>query len=207
MHQDEVLNRLVSEHPDIISTNFSMPEPYYEVQGDIKAIVLGADPTHIVDTEPIEIKVVFGLDKGMKSKYWRSTINTNLLQIGLTLDNIYDQNVCRNFFTVETSKNKNWVKIARDYWIPLLREELDEKFDQTIPVLMTTEFILWAVMEGEVRRVNAKDIYTKSIFIHAEENLLKRKLLAFYRNKDYSLRQEKWNEYRNFLIQQVTSLH
>lgn len=105
MHPDEVVKRLVNEYPELISTAFTLPKAH-RGQGNIMAIVLGADPTHIVDRKPIEMKVVFDLDQPEKSPYWRS-ININLQQIGLTLDNLYVQNVCRNYFTCETSQNKN----------------------------------------------------------------------------------------------------
>ena len=105
MQPEEVLNRLVSKYPGLISTEFGIPA-YHRGKGPIKAIVLGADPTHILNGKPIKMGKVFGLDDPDNSPYWRG-INNNLKQIGLTLDNVYVENVCRNYFTCETSQMRN----------------------------------------------------------------------------------------------------
>ena len=91
--------------------------------------------------------MVFGLDKE-KSPYWNS-INRNIKQLSnLSMDNIFVQNICTNYFLQETSKNKNWIEIARDYGCGYLKQELDAKFDKTVPILMTTEFILYSIINN-----------------------------------------------------------
>lgn len=147
---------------------------------------------------------VFGLDNPNNSPYWRD-INNNLKQIGLTLDNVYVENVCRNYFNRETSKNKIWEEVAKEYWIPVLKKELD-KFDEWIPVLMTTQFILWAALEDQARRIKAGTIYQECISIPAEDNLFKRKLYALYRHPYYSLKRPDWEKYKNFLTKQIKNL-
>ena len=205
MHPDEVLNRLISKYPGLIWTEFDFPKAHTG-QGEIKAIVLGADPTHIVDGKPVQIKVVFDLSNYDKSPYWMG-INKNLQYIGLTLENVYVQNVCRNYFTCETSQNEKWVEVARNYMIPFLRQELDELFEKKIPILMTTQFILWAALEDQTRRMKPGTIYRKCISIPADDNLFKRNLYALYRHPYYSLKRPGWEKYKNFLTEQVENLH
>lgn len=200
MHQDEVLHRLVKEYGPLISTKFVIPDPY-RGKGKMKAIVLGADPTRIVDGEPVEMKYVFEIDNE-KSPYW-SGIEDNLQRIGLTKDNVYIQNVCRNYFKVETSQNEMWVKIAKDYWIPVLKQELDERFDEGIPVLMTTQFILWAILKDPIERIKAKTIYKECISIAKEHNLLERQIIALYRHREYSLRSPELKKYVNYVRSQI----
>jgi hypothetical protein len=202
MDPKTIISSLAQEYTGIVSDEFDIPKAY-KGQDQIKAIVLGADPTHIVDEKPIEMKVVFDLDDPENSPYWRG-INMNLKHIGLTLDNLYVQNVCRNYFTCETTQNKKWEEIARKYWIPYLKQELDNGFDKRIPILMTTQFILWAALEDNTKRIKAANIYEEYISIPEEDNLFKRKLYALYRHPSYSLKRPKWGSYVKFLNKEIS---
>lgn len=133
MNPNELVGMLVSKYGELIFTEFNIPEAH-EGKGEIRAIILGADPTHIVGTCPVRMEKVFGLEKAENSPHWRG-ISKNLRQIGLTLDNVIVQNVCRNYFDRETSKNEKWGEIATSYWIPLLKEELDSRFESRVPIL------------------------------------------------------------------------
>jgi len=202
MKEQGILNSLIAKFPGVINSRYPFPSPFIG-NGKIKAIVLGADPTHIVNEKPKQLDKVFGLDKP-KSPYWRS-IQGNLDGLILSMDNIYVQNLCRNYFTKETSKNKYWKQIARDYWAPFLKKELDERFDTNVPVLMTTEFILHSVLTDPKRKLEAKTIYKEKIVIPKEENLLGRDLIAFYRHYKYSLTLPKWKGYKEFISARVYS--
>ena len=197
----EIIEKLVSKYGSLISVENSLPLEYRGT-GKIKAIILGADPTHIVVGKPIPMGMVFNLDRS-NSPYWRG-IRTNLSQIkGLTMDNIFVQNVCRNYFKLETSKNVFWVEIARNYWIPYLKNELDNEFPKTIPILMTTEFILNAALSNQNKIHSALSIYTQCLYISEKDNLFNRKLFALYRHPKYSLKS--WREYCEFLAVQINS--
>lgn len=196
MTEKEILNQLKKDFPKLISTQYPFPKPFKGSQ-EIKAIILGADPSHIVDGKPKLIDTVFGLDKE-KSPYWTS-MQRNIDQLqNLTRENVYVQNICRNYFTKETSNNKAWKTIATDYWLKLLKTELDKEFDEKIPVLMTTEFLLHALKKDK-GKVKATDIYENCKVFPKDENLLGRELIAFYRHHKYSLKN--WDEYRNVLDQ------
>ena len=136
------------------------------------------------------------------SPYWNG-INNNLKYIeGLTLDNIYVQNVCRNFFKDETSKNKHWVPFSK-YWIPLLKDELDKMFDKSIPILITTEFILNAALNNPAKKIKAAVIYTNCQSIEKDDNVFEREIIPFYRHFNYNLKN--WPEYNKFIISKINS--
>jgi hypothetical protein len=121
------------------------------------------------------------------------------------MNNIFVQNVCRNFFTKETSKNSKWLEIARELWIPLLRDELNSMFTDTVPILMTTEFILKAALISTKEQIDAISLYSECKFIPKEQNLFNRELLGFYRHPNYSL--TKWKEYCNFISNRLDHHH
>lgn len=192
---ESVVKELANKYNDLIWTEYPIPADY-KGKGQVKAIILGADPTHIVDGKPVQITSVFNINE-KNSPYWRG-ISRNLLNIrSLTEDNIYVQNVCRNYFKLETSKNKQWTEIARNYWIPFLAEELNDMFHKEVPVLMTTEFILRAAIVDKVKLPKAGLIYSECMSIPAKENMFDRELIAFYRHPNYSLK--RWEDYRGFV--------
>ena len=157
MTEQEILDKLIASYPDLVHGEYPFPGPF-RGKDRIKAIILGADPTHIVDGIPQQINMVFGLDK-QKSPYWNG-IARNIDQIGgLSVEDIYVQNVCRNYFKLETSKNKFWVEIAREYWIDFLKDELDKMFHHEVPILMTTEFILHASLIDSNRSIKAEGCF------------------------------------------------
>jgi hypothetical protein len=196
MNEKELLSQLQLKY-EVVNKLYPFPKPFIGVE-KIKAIVLGADPTHIINEKPKPLDMVFQLNN-LKSPYWRS-IQANINQIeNLTLSNLFVQNLCRNYFNKETSKNPKWIEIARYNWTPFLKKELDNKFDKSVPILMTTEFILNSVLIDENKRLKAKDIYTNCITIPSEYNLLRRELIPFYRHYYYSLKKEEWKEYLLFL--------
>jgi hypothetical protein len=61
---------------------------------------------------------------------------------GLDLDKIYAQNLCKNYFYYKKDKNVLFTQIAKKYWLPYLKFELDSLFRPKIPVFITS----WKVM-------------------------------------------------------------
>jgi len=195
MTERKILQKLIRDFPKLIADIYPFPK-YFSGSGEIKAIILGADPTHIVTGQPQILNMVFELDNP-KSPYWRS-IARNMLQIpALNMENVYVQNVCRNYFTLETSKNKHWEELAREYWIPFLKNELDDMFDPHVPILMTTEFILNAALKDPKKKIPANELYTQCKTIAGDENLFGRELFGFYRHYVYSL--DNWEKYSRLL--------
>ncbi len=201
MKEKEILNQLVDHFPDIVHPMYPFPKPYIG-SGEIKAIILGADPTRIVNGNPQPFNMVFELDNE-KSPYWRGIGKNIGLLDGVNMDNVYVQNLCRNYFTKETSQNNHWKNIARNYWISVLNEELDRLFPPTIPVLMTTQFILQACLANAPMH-KARDIYNDFLSYSWKDNLFGREVLALYRHHAYSL--DKWRAYAGFLSDKISYL-
>jgi hypothetical protein len=200
MTEKQILETLLSDYPDKVHPRYPFPEPY-KGSGEIKAIILGADPTRIVKDQPLPFNMVFELDND-KSPYFRSIRKNIDLLDGLSMENIYAQNLCRNYFNKETSANKAWVDIARNYWSGFLAKELDSMFTPSVPVLITTEFILKAcIIKGKV--IKANNIYSQCLCIAAEDNLFGREMIAFYRHYNYSI--DRWPEYRKFVSGKINS--
>lgn len=172
-----------------------LPEAYIG-KGEIKAVLLGADPTNNgikTDKGQKQLKTVFGIDEF--NEFFRPQLS-NLKQIGLTIDNLYIQNVCRNYFTDETSKNKNWNKVAQ-LWLRHLKEELDA-FDseRKLPLLATSEVIVKALVKQPIAK--PKEVYEKNLSFVSD--VLDRKVYAFYRHPAYALTSETNMAYRDFLM-------
>ena len=201
MKEKETLNRLLNDFPELVHPRYPFPEPYIG-SGEIKAIILGADPTRMVNGNPQPFNMVFELDNE-RSPYWRGIGKNIGLLDDLTMENVYVQNLCRNYFWKETSLNENWTNIARNYWISVLNEELDSQFPPTIPVLMTTEFILHACLANAPMH-KARDIYNDSLSYSWKDNLFGREVLALYRHHAYSL--DKWPAYARFLSDKISYL-
>jgi len=176
-----------------------IPEPYFSskenLKAGIKAIVLGADPSNFSDSGKTRtMNVVFDLPK---LDYFRSIIS-NLNCIGLQLENVYVQNVVRNYCTCETAKNKQWFEFA-ELWKPLLKEDLDKLDpDRKLPVFATTIYVFKALLNDKSKILDPARLYYEQLKYHLpEENYLERKLIPCFRHMDYPY--TKWEDFKNFV--------
>lgn len=198
MNEFEILSELKTNYPDVYDGYYPFPAPF-RGQKPIKIIILGTDPGNSIKGKTVRFKYVFGLEYP-ESPYFRQ-ISRNLSLIkNVDLNEIYVQNVCRCYFRVDTGKNKYWTKIARKYWLPLLKQELDFLFNSGIPVLITTEKILEVIMD---KKINASKIYGENIIINRDDNYLGRRIIALYRHPKYSL--DSWDGYLNHLIRAINN--
>lgn len=173
-----------------------LAEPFYQKTDMVKAIVLGADPSNPQDKT---FEYVFGLEQGEKSPYF-SLIQANLKHLGLDLSTIYVQNLCRNYFKDVTDKNPYYVEIAKEFWLPVLKEELDGLFPPAVPVFVTA----WKVMEvvapqSRKYRHKKSEIYRNAIIFN--ENELNRPVIALFRGGRgyYNLNKQIWQDYKRLL--------
>lgn len=176
------------------------PKPYYQDLRKVKAIILGADPS---TGGKIQFEYVFGIDS--KDNRYFASIERNLAVIGLARKDIYVQNMIQDYLIDETSKNKDWEKIAES-WVPTLLKELDA-FDpnRKIPVLVTAERIFNFLMDSKI--YSAKEIYKGDIPLsNFETNKLNRQLIPFYRHFYYSLKKEEWANYSQTISHKVCRL-
>jgi len=194
MNEFEILQQIKDNYPDVYDGYYPFPAAY-RGNKTIKAIMLGTDPGNLSTGSTVRIPVVFGLSTP-DSPYFKA-MRDNIDQLkDLDIENIYIQNVCRSYFNCDTSKNRHWKKIARDLWLPHLKEELDYLFGPENPVLITAEIILDAILTDKPKP-KAEDIYRNTMIFSNDQNYLNRTVLAFYRHSKYSL--TKWPEYANEL--------
>ena len=187
----EIIDELKFQGVKNIDNYLPFPKSYIG-KGPIKAIVLGADPS---TKEQIRFDTVFGL-LGEDKRYFAG-INRNLDAVGLTLDNVYVQNLCQNYFTKTTYEQKaNWWR-ASGVWYTFLRNELEELFDDTVPILATSEIILKRFVHFDQEPPNY--YYNNPDILPLDAGLYtsKRMVLPFYRHWRYNLNKEEWTLYRN----------
>lgn len=165
-----------------------MPDPFCYNSNDIKAFVLGCDPT--AKDKGKENHKIFDnvFDIGKDRRYF-SSILKNLKSLGLSLENIFVQNLVTDYLDDETSKNGVWAKIAEQY-IPSRKQEFDE-IDPTglIPVMLTSEYLYKVLINSDQVKYSAKELYENEnlVPIRAENNKLGRPLIPLYRHMEYSL--------------------
>lgn len=174
-----------------------LPKPYHSEIENVKAIVLGADPSN---PQGNIFEYVFGINS--RDKRYFSQIESNLKRIGLTRCEVYVQNLCRNYFINVTSNNPYWHDIAQ-LWIPLLKSELDGLFNKKLPVLLTTKFLYYVLTDiAEDMNIRFKTFYEKSEYISPLENKLKRKIIFLFRHPTYNLKN--WPSYSESIRKEIS---
>lgn len=175
-----------------------LPQAYLG-SNNIKAILLGADPTNdgIKNNKGLkQLKYVFGINSEYE-KYFFGPQSSNLKSIKLSKEDLYIQNVCQNYFTEQTSKNKSWKAVAQ-IWLPYLQKEL-AKLDNNIPVFVSAEKIMELFILDTPR---AEDIYNVILEPYFFSPLLKREIYPLYRHPKYMLTNN-WFDYREYLINRI----
>lgn len=173
----------------------NLPNPYKDKNSKIKAILLGADPTNNgIRKLPglIKLETVFGIDSEYE-KYFFSPHKHNLEVLNISKENLYIQNLCRNYFKDQTSKNKGWEKVA-NIWIELFKDELKKDFE-SIPILVTAEKIMKVLIKDCPK---AENIYNKNLFSLTFE---KHSVYALYRHPKYNL--SNWHYYSEELSKKI----
>ena len=189
MTEKELLIFLEKEYSEIYVRVDSLPKPYVG-KLEVKAILLGTDP----GTENNEVfEYVFGLES--KDLRYSTFIRNNLEALNnLSIDNLYIQNLCKNYFNRETDNNKYWEDVAK-LWIPIIKQELDVQFEKDIPILLSTEKLLDVLLTDTGDKETARYYYQNPNFIIGDKNVFERVLIPFYRHPEYAL--TKWDIYRD----------
>jgi len=155
---------------------YPLPSPFIPPDKEkIKAFILGADPSNfsINGKETRKISCIF--DIGNDKRYF-SSINQNLIQIGLSQNNVYVQNMVRNYMDKETQHNPKWNLFA-DKWLPYIKQEFDSIDPlRKIPVFVTAEIVIKFLLHNSSNLGRALSYYsaTKKIPIEPSENKLER---------------------------------
>lgn len=172
----------------------TLPEPYHG-KNKIKAILLGADPTNNgIKSNPgiITLDNVFGINSDYE-KFFFGPQKQNLSLLNLSKDDLFIQNLCRNYFKEETAKNKEWNDIAK-LWLEYLKEELTE-FDKKIPILVTAEKILKVLIPNNIAAITLYRNPNKYLPFYSD--FLQRNVFPLYRHPKYNLSVQQ--VYKNFL--------
>lgn len=186
---EELKTHLVINIDDYIP----FPEPFLG-KGKIKAIVLGADPS---TKDNIRFNTVFDLN-GNDKRYFTS-IKRNLDAINLSMENIYVQNFCQNYFTKTTyDQSKNWWR-ASAIWYHFLKKELDSKFSLNIPLLVTSEMILHRLMYSYESKNRYYYEHPEVVPVESSPIASGRMIFPFYRHWKYNLNRPEWEQYKKRL--------
>jgi len=174
------------------------PKPYCVDPSAVKAIYLGCDPSN---TGGKRFCYAFALPDGEEYGFgpFVKDHKSNLLQIGLSWETVYAQNLCQNYFTKETSANLAEWKKAAEIWTKTLKKELSA-FPSDIPVLLTAEVLYEALLKSGVKPQKAIEFYNckggGTIPVPPKDNKLDRPLIPFYRHRRYHLLKNKWPSYQ-----------
>lgn len=184
--------------------NTEAPKPYFTNTDTIKAFVLGCDPTaKDKQGNPLFFEYVFDI-KGDKRYF--AGIKGNLRDIGLSIDDIYVQNLITNYLDAETSENKGWMKEAVKH-IESRKQEFDAiDPSRKFPVFLTSEVLHRVLVLDGQKSSTAADLYANPQFIplKPDSNKLGRALIPLYRHSRYQLKKQK--EYTARLIQIVKEI-
>ena len=191
MRENEILSNIESVYNETYIKAENLPKPY-RGKGTIKAVLLGTDPGNCSIGETKRLEYVFGLED-INTPYF-SEIKKNLEALkNISLENLFIQNICKNYFNCDTSNNKYWKEIAL-LWLPLISEELDSEYSKDIPVLISAEIILDVILKDSGDKKKAGYYYSNLAFIDSEENSFNRTVIPFYRHYKYNL--SSWDGYR-----------
>lgn len=175
---------------NVVILDYEYPKPYPAIVEDpakVKAIVLGCDPSNFSDNgKTRELEYVFGIEGRNRDGRYFAGIKSNLKEIGISMDEIYVQNLCRNYFNVETANNTEWMKAAK-MWRTTLKQELDDLIDLSVPVFITSEKLYFALINDAERTYKPIELYSNPDLIPLKNNFLNRPLIPLYRHYKYSM--------------------
>ena len=165
---------------------------------NVKAIILGADPGNFSNHgKDVEIKVAFGIGSG-DPRYFNPILK-NLESIGLSLTDVYIQNLITIDSGFETSSNPDWEKLADANIQTRIAEFklLDPR--NKIPVLVTAERIIRYLSIGKLP--SAEIMYSEHAYhpILPSRNKLGRPIFPFFRHPKYDLFNDLCIEYKGTL--------
>lgn len=199
------VEKLRKRFGDGVLLDTPFPEPYCEDKSKVKAIYLGCDPSN---KHCRKLDHVFALPNGDPPIFRRmvTRLGENLRQVGLSWENVFVQNLCRNYFELETATNTLLWNAVAARWIPILRDELNQ-FKSDIPVLLSAEVLYRILLNEGVKPNKAMEFYTcregAMIPLPADANQLGRPLIPFYRHWHYDLMKKEWSRYRSAVVKCV----
>lgn len=190
LHEDLRLCQYIKErYPQIYLHASKLPAPYYSTIQDVKAIVLGTDPSN---PQNLFFDYVFGLER--KNSPYFKIIAENLNFLGFDVDRCYVQNLCKNYFSVVTGNNPSWNEVA-ELWRKSLKTELNEFFPSAIPVFITAWDLILVLSDNAVKEPAC--FYNNLKTVPSSSSFLERELILLFRHHKYKL--SKWPQYVSFI--------
>ena len=194
LKEKELIGKLESEYSDYMYEKHNIPKPYFQNVESVKAILLGSNPVAVGEMSGDEyVFNLGGFNKDIGGGPIFGNIYNNMDAVSLDIMDIYAQNLCKNYFVNLSVHDDKWIEIA-GLWAEVLKEELDTLFSKNIPVLVTAPWILKPLVK-EVKE--SKYYYENKEFISQADNKLGRILIPFFRQRDFSLLNDEWKEYRD----------
>jgi len=169
------------------------PNPFCFNRSNVKAFVLGCDPTNESNKrERVEIEFAFGI--GKDARYFRQIMD-NLNLVGLHLEDLYIQNLIIDYQGDETSNNKTWRNDAIHNVKVRIKEFSRIDPNRELPVFLTSKILYEVLLNDDEKRYTPKELYTlkTTVPIPADQNKLNRPLIPLYRHQRYNLLN--WPEY------------
>ncbi len=197
-----------SEIASYIDLSLTPPDPF-RGRGEIKLIVLGQDPTVHNPKHRKKLKVTLLLNQPGRLRTYIENICKGL---DLDLDeNVYATNLLKNFFTVPPDSLRNTrpelFRKAADYWIPLLKEEIEEfKNVLVLPLGQPVLYCLTKNPEWDLIRYywgfERKGQYGPNFgYIKPTENILSRAIFPFPHlpRRSHKIYQQQFDGYLAFM--------
>lgn len=240
MNYNEILSKIKLEYNSSYIEKDRLPKPFCEDIQNVKLIVLGCDPSQkdfIKTSSDKYFNTVFSLsqkDKEMnrivrkKAYNYFSGINTNIKQLGVEKNEIYVENICKNYLNKETSKFFNSSRVYSRYikmndierqenkyilkeeyenniwiniaklWIDNLKEELSV-IDIDVPVLLTSQYqILLLVGPHKYQHIKSMKEYYDNYVIIEAKDNILGRTLIPC-SRHYKYHLKKHPEYCNFI--------
>lgn len=175
------------------------PKPFCINPQNVKAFVLGCDPTAF-DSNGNRLEFEYVFDLGKDQRYFASVLK-NLALLGLSLNDIYVQNLISEYQEKETTKNKHWKKAAQSY-IQIRKKEFDAiNPEKNLPVFLTAHILYELLVNDNLKGYTAEQLYNleKIIPIQSGNNKLGRPLIPLFRHNKYQLKN--WESYTTHLKQ------
>lgn len=196
--REDITNILdkVSEACNHYVASEELPKPF--IGTSVRAIFLGADPGTSNDKK---FRHVFELENKEESPYFQQFI-PNLDSVKLSLDNLYVQNLCRNYFNCDTQSHRDhWLECAQ-YWVELLKKELDSLDPMNkLPILISAHIILESLCIKGCEK--PEYYYVNRRFVRKDQNHLCRTLIPFFRGGRGKYLLTNWQEYSTKITKHV----
>ncbi|MBA7551660.1 hypothetical protein ES705_44208 [subsurface metagenome] len=135
-----------------------VPQPFCFNKSQVKAFVLGADPTNFSkDNKRVDLYFVFGIGQN-PNYFWKMLLDLN--QVGLHLEDLYIQTLLPDYQDKETGKNENFKHKASENAKAIAIEFNAIDPLKKVPVFITAEDVYKAVLNEHEIGFKVEELYS-----------------------------------------------